>query len=121
MDRAADALLRTDRCSVLRKRIDHDGRRVRSTVALRRLEMGLRGEQSGLGLVLGRDHQGEGRVRGQTSVSQMALFVCSACMDMPQLDVCTSTDCVCCLVQLGPSVLPALVPLVVQVVRVLER
>ena len=35
-------------------------RRVRSTVALRRLEMGLRGEQSGLGLVLGRDHQGEG-------------------------------------------------------------
>eukprot|EP01045_Picozoa_sp_COSAG04_P006595 COSAG04_NODE_327_length_16667_cov_12.707991_5_plen_178_part_00 len=52
--------LRTDCCSVLRKRIDRDGRHVRSTVALRRLEMGLRGEQSGLGLVLGRDHQGEG-------------------------------------------------------------
>ncbi len=107
--------LRTDRCSVLRKRIDHDGRRVCSTVALRRLEMGLRGEQSGLGLVLGRDHQGEGRVREMDGSvvkwSQMALF-CPA--------NCRSRTCVCCLVQPGPSVLPALVPLVIQVVRVLE-
>ena len=62
MDRAADALLRMYRCSMLRKRIDRDGRRVCSTVVLRRLEMGLRGEQSGLGLLLRRSNHGRPRV-----------------------------------------------------------
>ena len=76
------------RC-VLHKRVDRDGRRVCSTVALRRLEMGLRGEQSGLGLVLGRDHQGEGRVRetDDVLVKWRCLFVPHACT-CRQLDVC---------------------------------